>query len=192
VRKTLTKNDPVLRPQSKAVPTQTSPPGRLGWLPITSDLSPDNSSNGLLLSKPAWSVDVSLVMLTICASRKTAHSLARSVTSSPSHYAGDIIASCIVMGTNQCGGRKLESIRAAQRGRCGSKPIRWAAFRSATSEPGEKPKQPRTAHPLTSLRQIEATGGPPLKGTREISSLCEQHAVRRASRCGRRTRPSIA
>jgi hypothetical protein len=29
---------------------------------------------------------------------------------------------------------------------------------------------------MTSLRQIEASGGPPLKGTREISSLCEQHS----------------
>jgi len=29
---------------------------------------------------------------------------------------------------------------------------------------------------MTSLRRIEATGGPPLKGAREISSLCEHHS----------------
>jgi ERF superfamily len=71
-----------------------------------------------------WSVDVSLAMLTICGLRRTAHSLARSVTNSRCHYAGGIIASCVVMATNRCGGRKLESIRSAQHGRCGSKPVR--------------------------------------------------------------------
>jgi ERF superfamily len=68
--------------------------------------------------------DVSPAMPTICASRKTGHSGARSVMSSRSHCAVDIIVKCIVTGMKRRGGRSSDSIRPAPRERCGFKRTR--------------------------------------------------------------------
>jgi hypothetical protein len=58
-------------------------------------------------------------MHTIYALHKAEHLAARSVTSSPSPCAEDIIARSIGMATKERGGKKLELIRCRRLARCG-------------------------------------------------------------------------
>jgi hypothetical protein len=105
---------------------------------------------GLLASKPAWFAVVSRATPIVFGLRRAVRSGAKSLTSSPSHCARDIIVNSIVTGMKLGGGINSVSIQSKQRERCGLKPTRKPRTNS-WAEPAQEERDVEIAAPIMDL-----------------------------------------